>query len=59
MSRPALFGRGGFRTLLIGQGVSSLGDWMGTFAFMALVYRESGSATAVGGILALRLLPAV
>jgi predicted MFS family arabinose efflux permease len=31
---------------------------MGTFAFMALVYRVSGSATAVGGILALRLLPA-
>jgi MFS family permease len=56
--RPKLLGPGGFRTLLIGQGVSSLGDWMGTFAFMALVFQISGSATAVGGILALRLLPA-
>src|SRR3954469_13951489 len=58
MSRPALLQRGGFRTLLVGQSISSLGDWMGTFAFMALVYQLSGSATAVGGILALRLLPA-
>jgi predicted MFS family arabinose efflux permease len=47
------------RTLLIGQGVSALGDWMGTFAFIALVYQQSGSSTAVGGVLALRLLPAV
>jgi predicted MFS family arabinose efflux permease len=51
--------RGAFRSLLVGQGVSALGDWMGTFAFIALVYRESASPTAVGGILALRLLPAV
>ena len=58
MTQPKLLRRGGFRTLLIGQGVSSLGDWMGTFAFMALVFQISGSATAVGGILALRLLPA-
>ncbi len=58
MSRPALLRAGGFRKLLIGQGVSALGDWMGTFAFMALVFQLSGSATAVGGILALRLLPA-
>jgi predicted MFS family arabinose efflux permease len=56
--RPKLLRRGGFRTLLIGQAISALGDWMGTFAFMALVYRQSGSATAVGGILALRLVPA-
>jgi len=48
----------GFCALLFGQGISALGDWMGTFAFMALVFRESGSATAVGGVLALRLLPA-
>ncbi len=58
MNTPPLLRRGPFRSLLVGQGVSALGDWMGTFAFMALVYRESGSATAVGGILALRLLPA-
>jgi predicted MFS family arabinose efflux permease len=47
-----------FRLLLGGQTVSSLGDWMATFAFIALVYEESGSSTAVAGILALRLLPA-
>jgi MFS family permease len=58
VERHKLLGPCGFRTLLVGQGVSALGDWMGTFAFMALVYRQSGSATAVGGILALRLLPA-
>lgn len=58
MRSPTLLRRGGFRTLLIGQGVSSLGDWMGTVAFMALVLEQSGSSTAVGGILALRLLPA-
>jgi predicted MFS family arabinose efflux permease len=55
---PTLLRPGGFRTLLVGQTASALGDWMVTFAFIALVYRESGSPTAVGGILALRLLPA-
>jgi len=49
---------GGFRTLLIGQGVSSFGDWMGTVALMALVLQLTGSSTAVAGILVLRLLPA-
>ena len=34
MSRPALLRAGGFRKLLIGQGVSALGDWMGTFALI-------------------------
>jgi MFS family permease len=53
----ALWQRTPFRTLLVGQTVSSLGDWMGTVAFMALVLERSGSSTAVGGILALRLLP--
>lgn len=52
-----LLRRRGFRTLLGGQSVSSLGDWTGTVAFMALVLDRSGSSTAVGGILALRLLP--
>lgn len=47
-----------FRRLLIGQGASALGDWMGTFALMALVDHLSDSATAVGGILAFRLIPA-
>jgi len=44
--------------LLVGQTVSALGDWMATFAVIALVYQQSGSSTAVGGILALRLIPA-
>ena len=38
--------------------VSALGDWMGTVAFMALALELTGSPTAVGGILTLRLLPA-
>lgn len=56
-SLATLLRRHDFRTLLVGQTVSSLGDWMGTVAFMALVLDTSGSSTAVGGILALRLLP--
>src|SRR5262249_5197125 len=47
-----------FRLLLGGQTVSSLGDWMATFAFIALVYEEAGPPPAAAGILALRLLPA-
>ena len=58
MKSPHVLQRQGFRTLLAGQTVSALGDWMGTFALIALVYQQSGSPTAVGGILALRLLPA-
>lgn len=46
------------RRLLVGQTVSGLGDWMATFAFMALALSVSDSAVAVGGILTLRLLPA-
>lgn len=53
-----LWRRPGFRHLLIGQGVSALGDWMGTVAFMALVLHITGSSTAVAGILVLRLAPA-
>jgi MFS family permease len=48
-----------FRDLLVGQAVSSLGDWMGTVALMALVLEITGSATAVGGVLVLRLAPTV
>ena len=47
-----------FRRLLIGQGVSGLGDWMLTFALMALIWEEYSSASAVAVVLALRLLPA-
>ncbi|HEX6472157.1 MAG TPA: MFS transporter [Streptosporangiaceae bacterium] len=52
-----LLGRRDFRRMLIGQAVSSLGDWMGTIALMMLVLRLSGSTTAVGGVLVLQLLP--
>ena len=45
------------RDLLVGQAVSSLGDWMGTVALMALVLEITGSATAVGGVLVLRPPP--
>jgi len=54
----ALFARRDFRLLLSGQAVSGLGDWMATFAFMALALEISDSTAAVGGILTLRLLPA-
>jgi len=53
-----LLRRPGFRRLLVGQTVSGLGDWMGTFAFMALALEVSDSPAAVGGILTLRLLGA-
>ncbi|MFC0041775.1 MFS transporter [Actinomadura rayongensis] len=47
----------GFRRLLAGQAVSSLGDWMGTLALMYFVLKLSGSTTAIGGVLVLRLFP--
>ncbi len=53
-----LLRRRAFRALFLGQAVSGFGDWMVTVAMMALVLRLSGSSTAVGGILLLRLLPA-
>ena len=43
---------------MVGQTISGLGDWMGTFAFMALALAVSDSPAAVGGILTLRLLGA-
>lgn len=55
---PLLHHRG-FRDLLVGQAVSSFGDWMATVALMALVLDVSGSPAAVGGVLALRLMPSV
>jgi predicted MFS family arabinose efflux permease len=58
MAGASVLRRGGYRDLVIGQAVSSFGDWMGTVALMALVLDLTGSATAVGGILVLRLLPA-
>src|SRR5919198_4662189 len=58
MAARAVVQRGGYRDLLLGQAVSAFGDWMGTVALMALVLDLTGSATAVGVILVLRLLPA-
>jgi dTMP kinase len=55
----ALLGGEGFRRLAIGQLVSGIGDWMVTLALMVLVLDVSGSSTAVGGVLVLRLLPAL
>ncbi|MEV5825909.1 MFS transporter [Spirillospora sp. NPDC052242] len=46
-----------FRRLIVGQAISSFGDWMGTLALMYFVLEISGSTTAVGGVLVLRLLP--
>ncbi|HJV05131.1 MAG TPA: MFS transporter, partial [Actinomycetota bacterium] len=49
--------RGPFRRLLVGQAISSLGDAVGTFALIARAYDLTGSPTAVGGVLVLRLGP--
>lgn len=46
-----------FRRLIVGQTISSFGDWMGTLALMYFVLQLSGSTTAVGGVLVLRLFP--
>lgn len=54
-----LFAHRGFRRLMIGQTVSALGDWLGTIALIALVLELTGSSTAVGGVLVLRLAPSL
>ncbi len=46
-----------YRRLLSAQAVSGVGDWMATVALMALVFDITGSAVAVGGMLAIRLGP--
>jgi dTMP kinase len=51
-------GSSGFRRLLIGQSVSSLGDWVATFAFIVAAYDLSHqNQTAVAVVLVLRLVP--
>lgn len=55
----SLFGHRGFRVLFGGQALSAVGDWMVTVALMALVLELSNSSLAVGGVLVLRLAPAV
>lgn len=59
MKAPEVLKRRDFRRLFLGQGVSSLGDWMGTIAFMVVTNDLTGSPLAVGGILVLRLLPGI
>ena len=50
----------GFRRLLIGQAVSSLGDWVATLAFIAAAFAlTGGNQTAVGLVLVLRLVPPI
>lgn len=49
-----------FRRLFWGQGVSALGDWVGTLAFIAAADELSrGNGFAITGMLVLRLLPTV
>lgn len=48
-----------FMRLFRGQLVSSIGDWLATFALMALVWRMTGSSLAVGAMLAFRIVPAL
>jgi dTMP kinase len=48
----------GFTRLLVGQSVSSLGDWVATFAFIVGAYALSHqNQTAVAVVLVLRLVP--
>ena len=53
----ALLRMADYRRLLGAQAISGLGDWMATVALMALVFDITGSAVAVGGMLAIRLGP--
>lgn len=46
-----------FRRLWVGQTISSMGDWLATFALLSLVWSKSNSAAAVAGLLVLRILP--
>jgi predicted MFS family arabinose efflux permease len=46
-----------FRRLLGAQAISGLGDWMATVALMALIFELTGSAVAVGAMLAIRMGP--
>ena len=47
-----------FMKLFYGQTVSSVGDWLATFALMSLVWQITGSSLAVGSMLAFRIVPA-
>ena len=47
----------GFMNLFGAQFASSLGDWIGLFAILAIAARVSNSATAVGFVMVARMLP--
>jgi dTMP kinase len=50
----------GFRRLLLGQAVSSLGDWVATLALIAAAFTlTNGDQTAVAVVLVLRLVPPI
>src|SRR5438552_8989258 len=50
----------GFRRLVVGQAVSSLGDWVATLAFIAAAFALSrGNQTAVAVVLVLLLVPPI
>jgi dTMP kinase len=49
----------GFRRLLIGQAVSGLGDWVATFALIALASALTDNPTEVAIILVIRLVPPI
>ena len=48
-----------FMLLFWAQLISCLGDWMGTFALMSIVFHLTHSPLAVGGMLAFRVVPAL
>jgi dTMP kinase len=51
---------GGFKRLLAGQAVSSLGDWVATLAFIAAANDLThGNQTAIAVVLVLRLVPPI
>jgi dTMP kinase len=56
----SLLGAYGFRRLLIGQSVSSLGDWVATLAFIAAAFAlTNGDQAAIAVVLVLRLVPPI
>lgn len=47
---------GGFRRLLVAFGISGVGDWFNRVAVIALLLSLTGSGTAVGAMLAVRMV---
>src|SRR5436305_4873958 len=52
-----LFGSGAFFRLWVAQVVSSLGDWIGLFAILALAARIGGGPGSVGLVMSARMIP--